>query len=356
MKPEYVGKYWSSISESAIQCHVCPRQCLIKEGSHGFCYVRQNHNNQLILTTYGRSSGFCVDPIEKKPLNHFLPGSPVLSFGTAGCNLGCQFCQNWDISKAKKLDVLQSQAMPEAIVQAAIDHGCQSIAFTYNDPVIFLEYALDVAKLARESGIKTVAVSAGYIEPEPRRDFFEYMDAVNVDLKAFTQLFYKRVCRSELQPVLDTLEYVKYHTSTWLEITNLVIPTYNDSKEEIKQMMHWVLTHLGPDVPIHFSAFHPDFNMKDVPPTSKSTLVEARELALSMGLHYVYTGNVIHAEGDTTFCPSCQAVLVERNWYDITSYSLTETGKCYQCDTVIPGVWSHAAGTWGRKRQPIRIP
>ena len=218
------GRYWRLLDDGRIQCEVCPRLCKLNEGQRGLCFVRARHDNRIVLTTYGRSSGFCIDPIEKKPLNHFLPGTSVLSFGTAGCNLTCKFCQNWDISKARAFDRLQDLASPEAIAEAAVASGCRSVAFTYNDPVIFLEYAADVAEACRERGVKTVAVSAGYICEEPRVEFFSKMDAANIDLKGFTDGFYRNLCSARLGPVLDTLEYLKHETEVWFEITTLLIP------------------------------------------------------------------------------------------------------------------------------------
>ena len=240
------GRYWHILEDGRIQCDVCPRYCKLHEGQRGLCFVRARQGDQMVLTTYGRSSGFCIDPIEKKPLNHFLPGTPVLSFGTAGCNLTCKFCQNWDISKARNFDRIQDLASPAAIAEAAVRSGCRSVAFTYNDPVIFLEYAVDVAQACRERGIKTVAVSAGYISPEPRIEFFRHMDAANIDLKGFTEGFYKNLCSGKLAPVLETLEYLKHETNVWFEITTLLIPGENDSAAEIEAESVWVMDRLGP--------------------------------------------------------------------------------------------------------------
>jgi pyruvate formate lyase activating enzyme len=277
------GRYWHILPDRRIQCDLCPRYCKLHDGQRGLCFVRARQGEQIVLTTYGRSSGFCIDPIEKKPLNHFLPGTPVLSFGTAGCNLTCKFCQNWDISKAREFDRLQDLASPEAIAEAAIESGCRSVAFTYNDPVIFLEYAVDVAQACRERGIKTVAVSAGYIAPEPRIEFFRHMDAANIDLKGFTDGFYKNLCTGRLVPVLETLEYLKHETSCWFEITTLLIPGENDSPQEIEAESRWVIDRLGPDVPLHFTAFHPDWKMTDTPPTPPQTLRMARRIATEVG-------------------------------------------------------------------------
>ncbi|MEK9658271.1 MAG: AmmeMemoRadiSam system radical SAM enzyme [bacterium] len=354
MPTHFPGRYWETLPDGRVQCNVCPRHCQLREGKRGFCFVRQRVDDQMVLTTYGRSSGFCIDPIEKKPLNHFYPGTSVLSFGTAGCNLGCKFCQNWDISKAKELDRLMDEASPEKIARVAKELGCQSVAFTYNDPVIFLEYAVDIAKACRQLGIKTVAVSAGYIGHEAREEFFSLIDATNIDLKAFTQTFYKKLCFANLAPVLETLIYLKHHTTVWFEITNLIIPGCNDDDDELRQLSRWVMAHLGPDVPLHFSAFHPDYKMMDTPATPPETLTRAREIAIDEGLHYVYTGNVHDPVGDTTFCPSCHSVLIKRDWYELQHYDLKH-GRCPSCTHAIPGFFHPASGNWGRKRVPVSL-
>ncbi len=350
----YKAKYFTPISKEKIKCDLCPRACVIGEGQHGFCLVRQNHGNQMILTTYGRSSGFCVDPIEKKPLNHFYPGQPILSFGTAGCNLGCRFCQNWDISKAKKLDKLQQQASPYKIAKAGKDLNCVGIAFTYNDPVIFAEYAIDIAKECQEIGLKTVAVTAGYIMPKARKEFYQHIDAANVDLKAFTQSFYKRLCMANLDPILETLCYLKHETNVWFEITNLVIPTHNDAYKEIDEMTKWAMKHLGPDVPLHFTAFHPDFKMNDLPRTPDEHLIKARKIALENGLNYVYTGNMHNHETASTYCPECEHLLIERDWYELGKYHIKDN-CCEFCGTKIPGHFTNEKGEWGRKRLPVAL-
>ena len=317
--------------------------------------MRARHDNQVVLTTYGRSSGFCVDPIEKKPLNHFLPGTPVLSFGTAGCNLACRFCQNWDISKSREDDTLAERASPEAIALAASELGCRSVAFTYNDPVIFLEYAIDVAQACHERGIKTVAVTAGYVCEEPRTEFYRFMDAANVDLKGFTERFYKQICAGHLQPVLDTLVYLKHHTQVWFEITTLLIPGENDSEAELEEMTQWVVEHLGPDVPLHFTAFHPDWKMTDTPPTPPETLTKARDTALKNGVHYAYTGNVHDPPGGSTYCHCCGQKLIGRDWYVLSEWQLTADGHCRSCGAVCAGVFRGVPGTWGAKRLPVRL-
>ncbi len=348
-------KYWHVLPDGRIQCDLCPRACKLREGQRGLCYVRARLGDEIVLTTYGRSSGFCVDPIEKKPLNHFLPGTPVLSFGTAGCNLACRFCQNWDISKAREYDVLADQATPEKVASVAADLGCRSVAFTYNDPVIFHEYAIDVADACHERGIRAVAVTAGYVNPEPRREFYAHMDAANVDLKGFTEEFYHRICAGSLAPVLDTLEYLKHETDVWFEITTLLIPGLNDSDEEIDAMTKWVVEHLGPDVPHHFTAFHPDFKMMDRPPTPPETLTRARKIALDNGERYVYTGNVHDPEGQTTYCHRCGAVLIERDWYRLGRWGLDAEGRCAACGTPCAGVFEAKPGTWGSRRLPVRL-
>jgi pyruvate formate lyase activating enzyme len=350
-----VTRYWHELKDGRIQCDLCPRFCKLRESQRGLCFVRAREGDEMVLTTYGRSSGFCVDPIEKKPLNHFLPGTPVLSFGTAGCNLTCKFCQNWDISKATEFDRLQDQASPKSIAKAAKELGARSVAFTYNDPVIFLEYAVDVAAACREAGLKTVAVTAGYITPEARREFFGMMDAANIDLKGFTEGFYKSLCSAELRPVLETLEYVKHETDCWLEITTLLIPGENDSPAEIEALTNWVRERLGPDTPLHFSAFHPDWRMRDIPQTPVSTLQVARNIAIQNGLRYVYTGNVHDEAGQSTYCHNCGERLIGRDWYNITSWTLAAEGSCTNCGATCGGVFETAPGSWGARRLPVRL-
>ncbi len=348
-------RYWHSLPDGRVQCDLCPRACRMHEGQRGLCFVRACEDGQVVMTSYGRSSGFCIDPIEKKPLNHFYPGSSVLSFGTAGCNLACKFCQNWDISKSREIDTLAAAASPEAVAAAAERYGCDSVAFTYNDPVIYHEYAIDVASACRERGIHAVAVTAGYICASPRVEFFRHMDAANVDLKAFNDDFYRRITGARLAPVLETLSYVAHETDTWLEITCLVIPGHNDSDAEISAMAGWIATHLGRDVPLHFSAFHPDWKMRNVAATPPSSVRRARRLALAEGLNHVYTGNIEDLEGDASHCSNCGTLLIQRHWYDIETYALGRDGTCPDCGTPCAGRFAAAAGTWGRRRQPIRI-
>ena len=352
---EFPGRYWHELADGRIQCDLCPRRCRLNEGQRGLCFVRARQGDQVVLTTYGRSSGFCVDPIEKKPLSHFLPGTPVLSFGTAGCNLSCRFCQNWDISKSREIDTLADAAQPEAIARAARALDCRSVAFTYNDPVIFIEYAVDVAHACRELGIQALAVTAGYICEEPRRDFFRHLDAANVDLKAFSESFYKQYCSAELAAVLETLCYLKHECDIWFEITTLLIPEANDSEAEIHAASQWVIENLGPDVPWHFTAFHPDYKMRDRAPTPPETLSRARSIARSYGIRYVYTGNVHDPEGGSTRCHDCGALLIGRDWYRLTAWNLTPSGHCAACGTRCAGVFEESPGSWGQRRLPVRL-
>ena len=349
------GRWWHATDDGRIQCDLCPRDCRLHEGQRGACFVRQRENDAIVLTTYNRSSGFCVDPIEKKPLNQFYPGTSVLSFGTAGCNLACKFCQNWDISKSREMDTLTAEASGETIAKAAAQLGCRSVAFTYNDPVIFAEYAMDVADACHARGIKTVAVTAGYINAEPRREFYSKMDAANVDLKAFTEEFYFRQTGAHLAPVLETLEYLVRETDVWTEITTLLIPGKNDSDEELEAQCRWIAKHLGQDVPLHFTAFHPDYRMTDVPPTPASTLTRAREIGRLAGLNYVYTGNVHDAGGSSTYCPSCENLVVERDWYEIRSYKLDDGGACMHCGTQLAGRFQKFGKPFGARRIPVRL-
>jgi pyruvate formate lyase activating enzyme len=348
-------RYWHRCEDGRVQCDVCPRECRLQEGQRGLCFVRACRDGEIVLTTFGRSSGYCVDPIEKKPLNHFLPGTPVLSFGTAGCNLACRFCQNWDISKSRETDTLADEAPPERIARAAHELHCRSVAFTYNDPVIFLEYAIATAQACRELGVKTVAVTAGYVCDEPRREFFRHMDAANVDLKAFSEDFYRKLCSGSLQPVLDTLLHLKHETDVWFEITTLLIPGENDSDEELHAAGRWVAEQLGPDVPWHFNAFHPDYRMLDKPPTPLATLERARSIATSYGLRYVYTGNVHDERGGSTYCHACGETLIGRDWYVLKEWNLSDEGCCLRCGTRCAGVFEGPPGDWGPRRLPVRL-
>ena len=335
-------KYWHRLDDGRIQCDLCPRFCRLREGQRGLCFVRMRQEDQIV-------------PIEKKPLNHFLPGTAVLSFGTAGCNLACKFCQNWDISKSRETDTLADAASPEQIALAARRLDCRSVAFTYNDPVIFHEYAIDIAQACHEHDIKTVAVSAGYVCPEPRVEFYQHMDAANIDLKAFSERFYKKICGGELQPVLETLEYLKNETKVWFELTTLLIPGENDSDEELDEMSGWVVEHLGPSVPMHFSAFHPDWKMMDKPNTPPATLTRAREIAMGNGVRYVFTGNVHDERGGSTYCHACGAKVIGRDWYEITGWNLDQHGNCRQCGALCAGVFDGPPGRWGRQRLPVHL-
>jgi len=348
-------KYWHLLDDGRVQCDVCPRHCHLREGQRGLCYVRQRLDDEVRLVSYGRSSGFCVDPIEKKPLNHFYPGSAVLSFGTAGCNLACKFCQNWDMSKSREMDTLADRAMPEHLADVAADMSCRSIAYTYNDPIIFLEYAVDVAAACRARGVRSVAVTAGYVDPAPRREFFAAMDAANVDLKAFTDRFYYKLCGGHLAPVLETLEYLRHETDVWLELTTLLIPGENDSDRELDEMTRWVAERLGPDVPMHFTAFHPDWKMLDIAQTPPVTLTRARAIAKANGIRYAYTGNVHDPDGSSTYCHACGEPLIERDWYRLGRWGLDANGACAECGTILPGHFDATPDAFGARRIPVRL-
>ena len=348
-------RHWHALDDGRVQCDICPRACRLRDGQRGLCFVRANEGGRIVLTTYGRSSGFCIDPIEKKPLNHFLPGTPVLSFGTAGCNLACKFCQNWDISKSREMDTLADAASPERIARAAEALGCRSVAFTYNDPVIFHEYAIDVAQTCRARGIKAVAVTAGYVCPEPRAEFYRHMDAANVDLKGFTEQFYRDTCAGHLEPVLETLVYLRHETTVWFEITNLLIPGLNDSDAELHALTQWVVENLGPNVPLHFTAFHPDWKMLDRPRTPPATLTRARTIAVQNGVRYAYTGNVFDEAGESTYCHTCGAVLIRRNWFVLSGWEIDTHGRCNRCGTPCAGVFDGVPGRWGARRRPVTL-
>ncbi|OFZ98214.1 MAG: AmmeMemoRadiSam system radical SAM enzyme [Betaproteobacteria bacterium RIFCSPLOWO2_02_67_12] len=352
---DYPGRWWHALPDGRIQCDLCPRDCRLHEGQRGLCFVRKMEGGRMRLTTYGRSSGFCVDPIEKKPLNQFYPGSSVLSFGTAGCNLACKFCQNWDISKSREMDRLMDEASPETIAAAALKLGCKSVAYTYNDPVIFAEYAMDVADACRARGIRNVAVTAGYMHAQARREFYAKVDAANVDLKGFTDDFYFRLCGGRLQPVLETLEYLVKETAVWTEITTLLIPGKNDSDGELEAECAWIAQHLGCDVPLHFSAFHPDWKMLDVAATPAATLTRARSIAQRAGLRYVYTGNVHDVKGGSTYCPGCGKAVIERDWYDIRGYHLNDAGACTFCGAQLAGRYQKFGKPFGPRRIPVRL-
>ncbi|MEM7246137.1 MAG: AmmeMemoRadiSam system radical SAM enzyme [Acidobacteriota bacterium] len=355
MTGAHPARHWRTLDDGRVQCEVCPRDCRLREGQRGHCFVRRREDDRLVLDSFGHTTGACVDPIEKKPLNHFHPGSAVLSFGTAGCNLACRFCQNWDISKSREVDRLSAEASPEQVARAAASLGARSVAFTYNDPVIFLEQAVATAEACHERGIAAVAVTAAWMHDAARRDLFSVMDAANVDLKAFTEEFYRKTCGGSLQPVLDSLRYLKHETEVWLEITTLLIPGHNDSDAEVERLATWVRDELGPEVPLHFSAFHPDFRMLDLPRTPPATLTRARELARSLGLRHVYTGNVHDQDGDTTRCASCDAALIVRDWYVLLEYRLDARGRCPDCGEPLAGRFGAEAGTFGARRIPVDL-
>jgi pyruvate formate lyase activating enzyme len=348
---------WTRLEDGRIECRLCPRFCKMRAGQRGLCFVRRAREDGegMELTGYGRSTGFCVDPIEKKPLNHFLPGSSALSFGTAGCNLACAFCQNWDISKSREVARLSAHAMPETIARAAERLGCASVAYTYNDPVIFMEYALDTAAACKARGVKNVAVTAGFVCEEPRKRLFAAMDAANVDLKAFTERFYAKRCAGSLEPVLDTLKYLVRETDVWTEITTLLIPGENDSDDEIEALTQWVGRELGRDVPLHFTAFHPDYHMLDTSTTPLATLQKARAIAIANGLHHVYVGNVRDPAREATLCATCGARCIGRDRYEITEYRLDASGRCLACGAPMAGVFAERPGTWGSRRLPVAI-
>ena len=349
-------QYWHVVADGRVQCDVCPRACKMHEGQRGLCFVRGVENGAVVLHTYGRSSGFCVDPIEKKPLNHFLPGSRVLSFGTAGCNLACKFCQNWDISKSRETDTLAAAATAQQLASLARQLDCASIAFTYNDPVVFMEYAIDAADACRAVGVKSVAVTAGYICEAPRKEFYAHMDAANVDLKGFTERFYRKICGAELGAVLDTLQYLKSHTRVWFEITTLLIPDENDGDAELDGMTRWIAAHLGSEVPLHFTAFHPDWKMLDKARTPQATLDRARSIALANGMHYVYTGNVHDPLGSSTYCHGCGARVIERDWYRLGEWQLDDAGRCRRCGEQLPGVFAGAPAAHAHEHvRPHRV-
>ena len=347
---------WEHVSNdgSRIICDLCPRHCSLRPNDRGFCFVRENRGGHVVSTTYGRSTGFCIDPIEKKPLNHFYPGTAVLSFGTPGCNLSCIFCQNWTMSRSRNIEAVCESATPAAIAAAAVKHNCRSVAFTYNDPIVWAEYAMETAKACRAVGVKTVAVTSGYISSEARADFFQCMDAANVDLKGFTDDFYRKFCGGSLQPVLDTLHWLVHESHVWLEITNLLIPDANDSPKDIEAMCRWIFKELGPDVPVHFSAFHPDFQLKDRDVTPPATLATAYDIAERVGIRYIYTGNVFDPERQHTYCPGCGQVVIARHGYSLGDYGV-RNGHCRHCQTPIAGHFDDEPGAWGGKRLPVKI-
>lgn len=344
------GRYYHRTADGRLECDLCPRHCRLRDSQRGFCFVRARRGDEIVLVEYGRSSGFGVDPIEKKPLFHFLPGSPILSFGALGCNLACRFCQNWHISRGRDTAALLESATPESIARTAVSLGCSSVAFTYNEPVISLEYAVDVARACHDQGVRAVAVTSGYVEAGARADFFREMDAANVDLKSFRESFYVDVCGGHLRPVLDTLRFLAGETDVWLEVTTLLIPGLNDGDDELDALSRFVVTELGADVPLHFTAFHPDARMRDRPPTPPETLRHARDVARSNGAHHVYVGNVRDPAGEATVCPGCGTVLVGRDRYAITEWRVEPDGRCPRCGRLLAGVFEDRPGRWGLRR------
>jgi len=350
------ARFWSARpGDDRLVCELCPRFCALGPDQRGLCFVRRREGQRIVLDTWNRSSGFCLDPIEKKPLNHFLPGTSVLSFGTAGCNLACKFCQNHDISKSRETERLSQWASAEMIANAARNAGAASIAFTYNDPVIFHEYALEVAEAAHARNVKTVAVTAGYMNPAPRAEFFAAMDAANIDLKAFSESFYYRLTGAHLAPVLETIEVAVRETACWVELTVLLIPGQNDSEAEIAALSDWVLDRLGPEVPVHFSAFHPAYRMLDTPATPPETLLRARDRAKAAGLAHVYVGNIHNKAAQSSYCTGCGALLIGRDGYQLSDWQLSLDGRCAACGTRFAGVIDGPPGNWGPQRRPVRI-
>ena len=336
------ARWWSPEPGGKAHCYLCPRHCHVGEGQAGFCFIRTNQGGKLYSLGYAHPAALQIDPIEKKPLSHFLPGTRVFSLGTAGCNMGCFFCQNWDISKSRADQFRAVHVPPEDVVALAVRNGCPSIAFTYNEPTIWGEYVIDICQAAHERGLNTVMVSNGYITREAFHDIYDHIDAANIDLKAFTENFYGKITLTHLQPVLETLKWLKNETNVWFEITNLMIPTLNDAPPETRALAEWILLHLGPDVPLHFTAFHPDFKLQDKPRTPPETLHGARAIARQAGLHYIYEGN-IHTDAANTWCPSCGALLIERSWHDVRANHLRDD-HCPQCNLAIPGRWSNPRG------------
>ncbi|RMH05209.1 MAG: AmmeMemoRadiSam system radical SAM enzyme [Planctomycetota bacterium] len=352
------ARWWRPLPDGRLACFLCPRRCRLRDGQRAFCFVRRRRGEEIVLDTYGRSTGFCVDPVEKKPLYHFLPGTPVLSFGTAGCNLGCRFCQNWTISRSRDTAALSEEASPATIAAAAAGLGCAAVAFTYNDPVVFAEYAIDTARACRAAGVATIGVTAGYVSTAARAEFFSAFDAVNVDLKAFQDRFYRRQAlsgRGGLAEVLDSLRWLRRRGGCWLELTTLLIPGLNDTTTEIAALVDWVAGELGPETPLHFTAFHPDWKLRDRPPTPAAILRRARALARERGLRHVYTGNIHDPEGQSTFCAGCGCVLIEREGFRLLSWRLGPDGACPDCGKKLAGRFASRPGTWGGRRLPVDL-
>jgi len=349
------ARFWEAENDGRLRCTLCPRLCTLRDGQRGMCFVRMRQGDRMVLDTYGRSTGFCIDPIEKKPLNHFLPGTPVLSFGTAGCNLACKFCQNHEISKSREVDSLAHEAAPEKIAEVARAEGCAAVAFTYNDPVIFHEYALDTAAACREAGVKSVAVTAGYICDKPRAEFFGAMDAANIDLKGFTERFYRKLTGAEIAPALETIAYAVQETDCWVELTTLLIPGENDSAAELEALSTWVMETCGPNVPVHFTAFHPNHRMLSHDRTPLETLLRARDVARQAGLGHVYIGNAHHRDAQSSYCSGCGDRVIGRDWHALSEWKLDDFGGCVTCGSRFPGVIDGPPGRWGRKRLTLRM-
>ncbi|WP_005036794.1 AmmeMemoRadiSam system radical SAM enzyme [Holophaga foetida] len=330
------ARWWRSLEGGRVLCELCPRGCRLADGDKGFCQVRRAEGHALVTDAYGVSSGFCVDPIEKKPLYHFHPGAQVLSFGTIGCNLGCSFCQNWPLSRGQ---ARLHATRPEDIVRMALAQDCLGVAFTYNEPIVSAEFCLEVAAACREAGLAAVAVTSGYISDKARESFFDAMDAANVDLKGFTEAFYRDYCSARLGPVLETLEYLAQRKRTWVEVTTLVIPGANDGEAELEAQGQWMMERLGPGVPLHLSAFHPDYKLLDRPRTPLSTLQRVREIVEGQGLRYVYLGNVRDEDGGTTWCHACGRSLIEREGFEVSSLELWH-GACPECGERLAGVFN----------------
>ncbi len=329
--------FYRKLDGKRVQCLLCPNRCILSPGQIGICRARKNIKGKLYSLVYGKIAAAHLDPIEKKPLYHFLPQSKAFSIATTGCNLRCKFCQNWEIAQVFPWEVETIEMSPEEVVQEAIERGAEVIAFTYTEPVVFYEYMLDIAKLAKEKGLKTVMITAGYINEEPLRELLKYLDAVKVDFKGFNDEFYQKMTIGHVEPVLRTMKIVK-EEGVWLEIVNLVIPGENDSEKDIKNLILWVKNNLGEEVPLHFTRFHPDYKLLNLPPTPIETLKKARKMAQALGLKYVYTGNIYDPEGSTTFCPDSHQPAVVREGFFVKEYNLDEEGRCPTGEK-IPGVW-----------------
>ncbi len=335
---DHPALYWKPIDSEKVQCALCPRRCVIPKDKRGFCRVRQNNAGKLYSLVYSKPVAVHIDPIEKKPLFHFLPATTAFSIATVGCNLACKFCQNWEISQASPEDLPSQIVTPEEIVRQAKSAGSQTVAYTYTEPTVFYEYMLDTMLIARASGVKNIIHSAGFINEEPLRNMCKYLDAANIDLKGFTEDFYANICSGHLDDILGSLK-ILHQEKIHVEVTNLVIPTLNDDRTQVKKMCLWIKDNLGADVPLHFSRFSPMYKLNNIMPTPVSTLEDVRNIAMESGLKYVYIGNVPGHSGETTFCPKCRQPLIVRIGYNVTEYNL-ENGLCKYCKERIDGVWS----------------